>query len=283
MRQIIGLSARIVACRTGDEIAEGYVVDQAPKIVLEAVTKSFGTNHVLKGVDLEIADGESMVLIGGSASGKTLLFKCILGLVKPDSGSIKIDGEETTDISARERAELLNRFGMLFQQSALFDSMKIWENVAFRLIQDSAISNDQAREKAVEILADVGLTPDVAELLPAEISGGMQKRVGFARAIAAEPDIVLLDEPTAGLDPIMTNVISALILEGVHKLGATTLSITSDMAGARQVADRVAMIHEGRIVWCGPKDEMDESGNAYVDQFVHNRPDGPIKMRLTAA
>ena len=254
-----------------------------PKITLEGVTKSFGDNHVLKGVDLEVGQGESMVLIGGSASGKTLLFKCILGLIRPDSGSIKIDGEETTKLSSKERSQLLDRFGMLFQQSALFDSMTNWENVAFRLVQAKGISREQAREIAVGKLAEVGMTADVADLLPSEISGGMQKRVGFARAIAAGPEIVLLDEPTAGLDPIMTNVISGLILEGVQKLGATAISITSDMSGARQVADRVAMIHDGKIIWCGPKDRMDDSGNDHVDQFVHNRPDGPIKMRLTAA
>ena len=254
-----------------------------PKIQLEGVTKSFGDNHVLKGVDLEVMDGESMVLIGGSASGKTLLLKCIMGLVPPDSGSVKIDGVETTRLSGRDRARLVDRFGMLFQQSALFDSMTNWENVAFKLIQDHDVSRAQAREVAVDTLASVGMTSDVADLLPAEISGGMQKRVGFARAIAAKPEIVFLDEPTAGLDPIMTNVINGLILDGVRDLGATTLSITSDMAGARQVADRIAMLYDGRIIWCGAESEVDDSGNDYVDQFIHNRAEGPIKMAITAA
>ena len=205
------------------------------------------------------------------------------GMVPPDSGSVKIDGVETTRLSGRERARLVDRFGMLFQQSALFDSMTNWENVAFKLIQDHDVSRAQARDVAVDTLASVGMTPDVADLLPAEISGGMQKRVGFARAIAAKPEIVFLDEPTAGLDPIMTNVINGLILDGVRDLGATTLSITSDMAGARQVADRIAMLWDGRIIWCGAKSDVDDSGNEYVDQFIHNRAEGPIKMAITAA
>ncbi|MDA0239312.1 MAG: ATP-binding cassette domain-containing protein [Proteobacteria bacterium] len=250
------------------------------KIQLEGVTKSFGDNHVLKGVDLEIYDGESLVLIGGSASGKTLIMKLILGLVHPDGGSIKVDGIETTRLKPRERAELIEHFGMLFQQSALFDSMTNWENVAFKLLRRPDLTRSEAKEIAIEKLAEVGMTSDVAELLPSEISGGMQKRVGFARAIADEPDIVFLDEPTAGLDPIMTNIINGLILEGVHQLGATTLSITSNMAGARQIADRIAMIYDGRIIWCGETEAAENSGNDYLDQFIHNRADGPIQMTL---
>jgi len=258
-------------------------LSETPKIKLEGIVKSFGDNHVLKGVDLEVADGESLVLIGGSASGKTLLLKLILGLEKPDAGSIKIDGQETVNLSTKDREKLLHRMGMLFQQSALFDSMKIWENVAFQILQDHELSRQDAKQLAIDKLISVGMTSDVAELLPAEISGGMQKRVGFARAIANNPEIVLLDEPTAGLDPIMTNVISELILDGVHQLGATTISITSDMKGARKVADNIAMIHDGRIIWHGPKSQVDDSDNAYVDQFINNRAEGPIKMAVTAA
>ncbi len=254
-----------------------------PKIKLEGVTKSFGSNHVLTGINLEVADGESLVLIGGSASGKTLLLKLILGLEKPDSGSIQIDGIETTTMDRQAQEDLLHRMGMLFQQSALFDSMTIWENVAFQLLQDHNLSQEESRRIALEKIVSVGLKADVADLLPAEISGGMQKRVGFARAIANDPEIVLLDEPTAGLDPIMTNVIGELILKGVRELGATTLSITSDMKGARQVADRIAMIYDGKIIWCGPTEEVDRSDNAYLDQFIHNRAEGPIKMAITAA
>ena len=252
-----------------------------PKIKLLGVTKSFGSNHVLKGVDLEIAGGESLVLIGGSASGKTLLLKLIIGLEKPDSGSILIDGIEVTNRDRKEQIDLLKRMGMLFQQSALFDSMPIWENIAFQLLQDSNLSRSESKLIAIERLISVGLSADVSELLPAEISGGMQKRVGFARAIANNPEIVLLDEPTAGLDPIMTNVIGELILKGVRELGATTLSITSDIKSARQVADQIAMIYDGKIIWCGPTKDIDNSNNAYVDQFIHNRAEGPIKMAAT--
>jgi phospholipid/cholesterol/gamma-HCH transport system ATP-binding protein len=252
-----------------------------PKIKLLGVTKSFGSNHVLKGVDLEIAGGESLVLIGGSASGKTLLLKLIIGLEKPDSGSILIDGIEVTNLDRKEQIALLKRMGMLFQQSALFDSMPIWENIAFQLLQDSNLSRSESKLIAIERLISVGLSAEVSELLPAEISGGMQKRVGFARAIANNPEIVLLDEPTAGLDPIMTNVIGELILKGVRELGATTLSITSDIKSARQVADQIAMIYDGKIIWCGPTKDIDNSNNAYVDQFIHNRAEGPIKMAAT--
>ncbi|MGY8817500.1 MAG: ABC transporter ATP-binding protein [Pseudomonadales bacterium] len=252
-----------------------------PKIKLLGVTKSFGSNHVLKGVDLEIAGGESLVLIGGSASGKTLLLKLIIGLEKPDSGSILIDGIEVTNLDRKEQIALLKRMGMLFQQSALFDSMPIWENIAFQLLQDSNLNRSESKLIAIERIISVGLSADVSELLPAEISGGMQKRVGFARAIANNPEIVLLDEPTAGLDPIMTNVIGELILKGVRELGATTLSITSDIKSARQVADQIAMIYDGKIIWCGPTKDIDNSNNAYVDQFIHNRAEGPIKMAAT--
>ena len=252
-----------------------------PKIKLLGVTKSFGSNHVLKGVDLEISAGESLVLIGGSASGKTLLLKLIIGLEKPDSGSILIDGIEVTNLDRKEQIALLKRMGMLFQQSALFDSMPIWENIAFQLLQDSNLNRSESKLIAIERIISVGLSADVSELLPAEISGGMQKRVGFARAIANNPEIVLLDEPTAGLDPIMTNVIGELILKGVRELGATTLSITSDIKSARQVADQIAMIYDGKIIWCGPTKDIDNSNNAYVDQFIHNRAEGPIKMAAT--
>ena len=255
---------------------------KTPKIVLDGVTKSFGGNHVLKGINLEIGNGESVVLIGGSASGKTLILKCILGLVTPDAGSIRVDGQETTGLTEVKRKDLLKRTGMLFQQSALFDSQKVWENVAFRLLQEKGCTRSESRELALDKLASVGMKEDVGELLPSEISGGMQKRVGFARALASDPEIVLLDEPTAGLDPIMTNVVNELILDGVRTLGATALSITSDMGGARKIADRIAMIYNGRIIWDGTPDEVEQSGNDYVDQFIHKRAEGPIQMAVIA-
>jgi phospholipid/cholesterol/gamma-HCH transport system ATP-binding protein len=254
-----------------------------PKIKLEGITKSFGTNHVLKGVDLEVAEGESLVLIGGSAGGKTLILKLILGLEKPDSGSIQIDGIDTVTLGQKDHEALLHRMGMLFQQSALFDSMPIWENIAFQLLQDRKLTPDESKQVALEKLVSVGLTADVGELLPAEISGGTQKRVGFARAIANDPEIILLDEPTAGLDPVMTNVIGELIMKGTRDLGATTFSITSDMKGARQIGDRIAMIYDGTIIWSGPTAEVDTSDNAYLDQFINNRAEGPIKMAITTA
>ncbi len=258
-----------------------------PKISLRGVTKSFGNEHVLTGVDLDVANGESVVLVGPSACGKTLLFKCILGLIPPDSGSIKIDGQETVGLPPADREELLRRTGMLFQQSALFDSLTVWENVAFRLMQNrgrnGAMSRRDAKQVAIQKLADVGMDAEVANLLPADLSGGMQKRVGFARAIAGDPEIIFLDEPTAGLDPIMTNIINELILDGVHRLGATVLSITSNMDGARKIADRIAMLHGGKIIWTGPADEVEETGNPYVDQFIHSRAEGPIETIMTPA
>jgi phospholipid/cholesterol/gamma-HCH transport system ATP-binding protein len=251
-----------------------------PKIALAGVTKSFEDNHVLKGIDLDVRAGESLVLIGPSGCGKTVALKCVIGLMNPDAGSIRIDGRETAGLSEGQRQDDLARTGMLFQRSALFDSMNIWRNITFRLTQTRDIGADAARDFAIRKLADVGLGADVADLYPVELSGGMQKRVGIARAIADEPEILLLDEPTAGLDPIMTQAINDLVLENAERLGATILSITSDMDGARAIADRIAMIYEGRIIWCGPKDDADDSGNPYVDQFIHRRSEGPIEMVL---
>jgi phospholipid/cholesterol/gamma-HCH transport system ATP-binding protein len=253
-----------------------------PKVALSGIAKSYGDNHVLRGIDLAVRPGESLVIIGPSACGKTLLLKCIVGLVRPDRGSIRIDGEETVGLSAGRRDRVMARTGMLFQRSALFDSMTIWENITFRLGQTHDIDRKEARRIAIEKLSHVGLTADVADLHPVELSGGMQKRVGLARAIADDPDILLLDEPTAGLDPIMTRIINQLIRRNARDLGATTISVTSDMDGARAVADRIAMIYDGRIVWCGPVDQVDNSGNEYFDQFIHRRGTGPIRMALTA-
>ena len=249
------------------------------KLQLSGVKKSFGNNHVLNGVDLGIAPGQSLVIIGGSGSGKSVTLKCVLGLLAPDEGSIKIDDQETTNLDAGGRDDLMKKFGMLFQSAALFDSLKVWENIAFGLVQGRGMNKKEARDIAVEKLLAVGLKEEVAELYPAEISGGMQKRVGLARAVAATPEIIFFDEPTTGLDPIMADVINDLIVKSVKELGATALSITHDMASARKIADHVAMIYEGRIIWHGPVDELDHSGNEYVDQFIHGRADGPITRR----
>lgn len=253
-----------------------------PKIALKNVYKHFGPKKVLNGIDLEVAKGESLVVIGGSGTGKSVMLKSILGLLTPDSGSIQVDGVETTRLRSREREKMLHKFGMLFQGAALFDSLPVWENVAFGLIQGEHMPRAQAKEIAIAKLGAVGLTPDVAELSPSELSGGMQKRVGLARAIADEPEIIFFDEPTTGLDPIMADVINELIVQCVKDLGATAVTITHDMASARKIADRVAMIHQGRIIWTGHARDIDNSGNAYVDQFVHGRADGPIKMQIKA-
>ena len=252
----------------------------APKIALHGLTKSFGAKQVLRGVDLEVGRAESVVVIGGSGSGKSVLLKCLLGLMPADAGTIQIDGETTSDMGAAARARLMTKFGMLFQGTALFDSLPVWENVAFGLIQGRDMARAKAREIAHEKLAQVGLTPEIGALYPAELSGGMQKRVGLARAIAGDPEIVLLDEPTTGLDPIMADVINDLIVKCVAELGASAVSITHDMASARKIANRVAMLYEGRIIWHGPIDDIDASGNPYVDQFIHGRAEGPIAMSI---
>ncbi len=244
-------------------------------IELKDVKKSFGNNHVLRGVDLTIPKGKSMVIIGGSGTGKSVTLKCILGLETPDAGEILIDGKPAVQ---HDRDEMLARFGMLFQGGALFDSLSVWQNVAFRLMRGAdKLSNDDAKEVAIEKLRRVGLTADVADKFPAELSGGMQKRVGLARAIAAEPEIIFFDEPTTGLDPIMSGVINELIREIVVEMGATAMTITHDMSSVRAIADDVAMIHDGVVQWTGPVKKMDKSGDPYLDQFIHARAEGPIE------
>jgi phospholipid/cholesterol/gamma-HCH transport system ATP-binding protein len=254
-----------------------------PKIAVGGVEKSFGKKHVLDGVEIDVAAGESLVIIGGSGTGKSVLIKCVLGLMRPEAGSVRIDGAETVRLGRAARAQLMRRFGMLFQGSALFDSLSVWENVAFGLIQGRGMPRQQAREIALQKLAAVGLGPEVGLLSPAELSGGMQKRVALARAIAAEPEILFFDEPTTGLDPIMADVINRLIVDLVRGLGATAVSITHDMTSARKIADRIAMLHKGRIIWQGPAVEIDRTDNPFVDQFVHGRAEGPIEMEVRAA
>ncbi|MCZ8150949.1 MAG: ATP-binding cassette domain-containing protein [Rhodobacteraceae bacterium] len=243
-------------------------------ITLTGVTKTFGKNRVLRGVDLTIPSGQSMVIIGGSGTGKSVLLKCILGLVHHDTGTITLDGQ---DVTKGDRDTFLARFGMLFQGGALFDSLRVWENVAFRLMRGPAKRPKQeAREIAIEKLRRVGLKPETADLFPAELSGGMQKRVGLARAIAAEPEIIFFDEPTTGLDPIMAGVINDLIREIVTEMGATAMTITHDMTSVRAIADRVAMLHDGVIQWTGPIADLDTTPDPYVQQFIHGRANGPI-------
>lgn len=254
-----------------------------PKLRVRGLAKRFGDNQVLRGVDLDVDRGESLVLIGTSGSGKSLLLKCILGLQEPDGGSVVVDGFETTRLRSQDRLRFIDRFGVLFQYSGLFDSLPVWENVAFKAIQQRGPARTEARDKAIEAIQTVGLSADVADLYPQELSGGMQKRVGIARAIFGDPEFLFLDEPTAGLDPIMTNIIGTLITSCVRKLGATAISITSDMAGAKRLADRIAMLHDGRIIWTGTSQQAENSGNDYVDQLFHARAQGPIAMRVAMA
>src|SRR5262245_42884057 len=251
-----------------------------PKISLRGVTKSFGPKKVLQGIDLDVAPGESMVVIGGSGTGKSVLLKCILGLMQPDSGSIKVDGEEVTELNERGRVRVMRKFGMLFQGGALFDSLKVWENVAFGPIQSDGMDPARARDIAIAKLGAVGLGPEIGELFPSELSGGMQKRVALARAIAREPEIIFFDEPTTGLDPIMADVINDLIVKCVSDLGATAVSITHDMASARKIGHRIGMLYQGRLIWQGRTSEIDRSGDPHVDQFIHGRAEGPIQMQV---
>jgi phospholipid/cholesterol/gamma-HCH transport system ATP-binding protein len=254
-----------------------------PKIRIRDLHKSFGPKLVLDGIDLEVRRGESVVVIGGSGTGKSVLLKCILGIMRPEQGSIEIDGVEVTRLSRRAREEVMHKFGMLFQGAALFDSLPVWENVAFGLLHVKKLDRGAAKQRAILVLGRVGLPAEVADLSPAELSGGMQKRVGLARAIATEPEILFFDEPTTGLDPIMADVINQLIARSVRELGATAVSITHDLASARKIADRIAMLYQGKIVWQGPVAEIDHSGNPYVDQFIHGRAEGPIELDVRAA
>ncbi|MGH7101213.1 MAG: ABC transporter ATP-binding protein [Acetobacteraceae bacterium] len=256
--------------------------DAAPKLRIRGLVKSFGEKRVLDGVDLDVEAGTSLVVIGGSGSGKSVLIKCVLGLIEPDAGTIEIDGADLSRLGRRARRAVEARIGMLFQNGALFDSLPVWENVAFGLMARRVVSRAEARTRAGEILGQVGLAASVGELFPSELSGGMQKRVALARAIATTPEILFFDEPTTGLDPIMGAVINGLVRDCVQRLGSTAIAITHDMASARQIGDRAAMLYGGRIVWSGPAASLLESGNPLVDQFTHGRRDGPIRMELRA-
>ena len=251
-----------------------------PKIRLRDVRKHFGNKVVLDGIDLDVMPRTSMVVIGGSGTGKSVLLKCIIGLIEPDSGVIEIDGEDILRLPRADREAARARIGMLFQNGALFDSLPVWENVTFGLVAQRRLSRAEAHERTAEFLAQVGLAASVGELFPSELSGGMQKRVALARAIAAQPDIMFFDEPTTGLDPIMGAVIDGLIVDLVKRLGSTAVAITHDMASARRIGDAAAMLHKGRIVWSGPAAQLMDSGCPEVDQFTHGRREGPIQMEL---
>ncbi|MBP5215958.1 MAG: ATP-binding cassette domain-containing protein [Alphaproteobacteria bacterium] len=246
------------------------------KIEIRNLCKSFGTKKVLDGVNLDVKKGESLVVIGGSGTGKSVLIKCIQGLLTPDSGSIKIDDEEVIGT----KKDIHQKIGMLFQGGALFDSLTVWENVAFVLLQNEKMPRQDARLEAIRVLRQVGLAPDVADLSPSELSGGMQKRVGLARAIINKPEIIFFDEPTTGLDPIMADVINDLIIESAKGLGASTLTITHDMASARKIADRVAMLYQGKIIWEGSVKDLDKCDNPYLQQFISGSSHGPIQIEV---
>lgn len=246
------------------------------KIHIKNLRKSFGNNHVLRGVDFSVKKGESLVIVGGSGTGKSVALKCILNLITPDEGDIYINGQNLSTMSARDHQNLMQNFGMLFQGGALFDSLPVWENIAFALLNNQRIPRTKAKEIALEKLESVGLDATSLDKFPAELSGGMQKRVGLARAIATNPDIIFFDEPTAGLDPIMCTVIDSLIMKSVKDLGATTVTITHDLRSVHRIADTVAMLHEGLIIWTGPVAEMTTTDNPYVQQFIHGQLKGPL-------
>lgn len=250
------------------------------KIKITNLHKAFGKKVVLNGVDLDITKGESLVVIGGSGTGKSVLIKCIQGILTPDNGSILIDDREVVGVSEKDKEHLHSKMGMLFQGGALFDSLSVWENVAFGLIENQKWNRKDAKNEAVRVLRQVGLAPDVADLSPSELSGGMQKRVSLARAIATKPEIIFFDEPTTGLDPIMADVINDLIIESARGLGATALTITHDMASARKIADKIAMLYKGKIIWCGTVKEMEKTDNPYVCQFINGCSQGPIKVEV---
>lgn len=249
-----------------------------PLISIRNLTKRFGSNQVLNGIDLDVYKGDSLVIIGGSGSGKSVLIKCILGLIEPDEGQILLDGKDILKASTREREALMHRISMLFQGSGLFDSLSIWQNIAFGLLHNTNMPRSDARALAIEKMAAVGLKESVADLSPAEISGGMKRRVALARAIIQNPEIIFFDEPTTGLDPIISAVINKLIIKSVKEIGATGITITHDMESARQISDRIAMIYEGKIIWDGPSSQIDNSGNPYVNQFVRGLAEGPIDV-----
>ena len=268
---------------TGPSTAGPDIAGGGTKIRIRGLCKAFGPKVVLDGLDLDIATGESLVVIGGSGMGKSVLIKCILGLLHPDDGSIEVDGQEVVGLSGRALEEVRRKFGMLFQGAALFDSLPVWRNVAFGLIEVQHRPMREAREIALAKMADVGLGPEIAELWPAELSVGMRKRVGLARAIATEPEILFFDEPTTGLDPIMGDIIDELIVKCVRELGATALSITHDMDSAKRISDRIAMLYAGKMVWTGPTSEVESTNDPYIRQFVNGLADGPIETEVKVA
>jgi phospholipid/cholesterol/gamma-HCH transport system ATP-binding protein len=247
------------------------------EISVRNLSKTFGKNEVLKGINFEINRGESFVIMGGSGSGKSVLIKCIIGLMDPNADSeITLAGQSSLGKSRLERLHSIKSFGVLFQGDALFDSINIWRNIAFAGLNAGTINEDEAYKLAVNKLKMVGLKEEVAKQFPVELSGGMRKRVALARAIAFDPKIIFFDEPTAGLDPIMSGVISNLIKKCSKELGATTITITHDMNCAQVIADKAALLYKGNFIWYGEGANILNSGNEYLDQFVKGNPQGPM-------
>ena len=252
------------------------MTEAIPKLAWKGVTKRFDGRAVLDGLDLSVAPGKSLVIIGGSGQGKSVTIKTALGLMRPEAGKIELDGKNVVGLSEGARRKLFSRIGVLFQGAALFDSLTVWENVAFRLINADGVPRKEARERAIEALDQVRLAPAVADRFPSELSGGMQKRAGLARAVVAQPEILFFDEPTTGLDPITAAAINQLISDQVRRLGSTAVSITHDLASAQTIGDEIAMLHDGKIIWRGPAAELRTTDNPYVRQFVEGRAEGPI-------
>ncbi|WP_032112455.1 ABC transporter ATP-binding protein [Candidatus Paracaedibacter symbiosus] len=249
-----------------------------PKIQVRGLSKSFGSKIVLDHIDLDLMPGESFCLIGGSGTGKSVLIKCILGLLQPDSGHILINGIDINTLNRRDRQAMLAKFGMLFQGGALFDSLPVWQNISFGLMHQKKVGRKEAKEIAIELLSEVNLDAAIADVYPAELSGGMQKRVSLARAIACKPDVIFFDEPTTGLDPIVSGSINNLIIKCVRHLGASAITITHDLNSLRCIADRVGLLFQGKMIWVGTLDELETTDNPYVVQFINGNAEGPFTL-----
>ena len=249
-----------------------------PKIKIEGLCKSFGNHKVLDGIDLEVKKGDALVILGGSGSGKSVLIKTIIGLMKPDSGRILIDGVETNNISSKERFKMMEKCGFLFQAGALFDSLTILDNITFFAEKLYKLSKKEKEELAISKLESVGLSSRILNLYPSELSGGMQKRVSLTRAICSNPEIIFFDEPTTGLDPIMANIINELIIKAQTELKATTIIITHDMDSAYKIATEIALLYNGKILWKGTKEEIHNTDNPYVKQFINGYVKGPMQF-----
>ncbi|MDG1436580.1 MAG: ATP-binding cassette domain-containing protein [Rickettsiaceae bacterium] len=248
------------------------------KIQIKSLHKSFGNHHVLKGINLEVKKDSSLVILGGSGSGKSVLIKSIVGLITPDSGSILYDNKDSINISSKERLAILENCGYLFQAGALFDSLNIKENITFFAQKIYSLNKNDVTDLARSKLQSVGLPDRILNSYPSELSGGMQKRVALARAICTNPKIIFFDEPTTGLDPIMSNVINDLIIKIREELGATTITITHDMESARKIAKEVAFLYDGKILWSDSINKMDKADNKYLQQFITGSAKGVVTL-----